>query len=103
MSCSHLLILNRHVFLNTSITADEEKYSYEWILCGTDIKLGRYCNMESRHTVGGWRCNKPQSDLLALLVRKTLLSHHTHYQTVQSEEHVEKEFPGTVQRCVSAV
>lgn len=50
MSCSHLLILNRHVFLNTS-NCRRRKYSYEWILCGTDIKLGRYCNMENRHRV----------------------------------------------------
>lgn len=80
MSCSHVLILNRHVFLNTS-NCRRGKYSCEWILCGTDIKLGRYCNMEGRHNSADWRSNKPQSQRpirLQLVVRKTLLSYHTH-------------------------
>lgn len=79
MSCSHLLILNRHVFLNTS-NCRRGKYSYEWILCRTDIKHGCYCNMESRHTVQtGAAISLRVRDLLAnqLVVRKTLLSHHS--------------------------
>ena len=49
MSCSHVLILNRHVFLNTR----KRNIHRNGFLCGTDIKLGRYCNMESRRAVLG--------------------------------------------------
>lgn len=67
------MILNRHVFLNTT-NSRRGKYSYEWVLCGTDIKLRRYYNMESTDM----ECNKPQSQgsiSHQLVVRKMLLWH----------------------------
>lgn len=87
MSCSHLLILNRHVFLNTS-DCRRAKYSCEWILCGTDIKLWTLLQYGEQADGAARRCNKPQSQRSIshqLVVRKAfLLTSHPEYQTVQS-------------------
>lgn len=110
MSCSHLLILNRHVFLNTS-DCRRAKYSCEWILCGTDIKLWTLLQYGEQADGAARRCNKPQSQRSIshqLVVRKALLlTSHPEYQTVQSGRSLNRiTFPGGVQKvcdsCESA-
>lgn len=104
MSCSHLLILNRHVFLNTS-DCRRAKYSCEWILCGTDIKLWTLLQYGEQADGAARRCNKPQSQRSIshqLVVRKAfLLTSHPEYQTVQSGRSQSRiSFPGGVQKVL---
>lgn len=104
MSCSHLLILNRHVFLNTS-DCRRAKYSCEWILCGTDIKLWTLLQYGEQADGAARRCNKPQSQRSIshqLVVRKAfLLTSHPENQTVQSGRSQSRiSFPGGVQKVL---